>query len=225
MKNSKQAKFFAAVFSILTLTLAIAGCSKSTTVGAWENMTPHEQYLLVKNNSPRKCIPTKADAVALMDVIDQFIDSNQTALQDDPTIDPSKVEDFKEASVITFVNNICKEKIHSDNIEEAGEAMVLMDGPKTAVRQFHNTYARFPASNGPAGIATAGSISGAYVKSVSIRGGVIEATFRRRGVQKALSGESIYLHPKEENGKIGWTCKVSKKSMYKYVPSHCHQIN
>jgi len=86
------------------------------------------------------------------------------------------------------------------------EAAVLADGSKTAVAEFYNTNSRWPASNPSAGLATATSISGQYVTSVTVgAGGTITAAL------SAASGTTgnFVLVPSASGGSVRWDCRTS----------------
>ena len=107
---------------------------------------------------------------------------------------------------------------------QVSEGAVLTGGAKVAVAEFFSNTGRLPASNASAGIAKATSISGKYVKSVTVgTTGVITALFGNQA-NTAISGDSFILSPVTSAGSINWTCTQSSttgKVNQKYLPSSC----
>jgi type IV pilus assembly protein PilA len=103
---------------------------------------------------------------------------------------------------------------------EGTEALSLSAAAKTDVVAFYNETGHFPKSNVSAGAATATSINGKYVLSVTITSGVIAAKFRPSGVAKPLISQTISLSPYATSGSIVWICKAAN-GMWKDVPVTC----
>ncbi len=110
---------------------------------------------------------------------------------------------------------------------QATEGVTLMDGAKIGVTEFFSNTGRLPATNGSAGIASASSIAGTYVQSVTVgSGGLITAKFDPSGkVNKALYSKTIELSPHTANGVVAWTCKTGASDPVdqKYLPSSCRK--
>ena len=112
---------------------------------------------------------------------------------------------------------------------EGSEGTVLSDGVETAIVQYYNENGAFPSYNSVAGVATPKSITGNYVKTVSIgtsggasgNPGEITVLFKSVGVAKPLQGANLYLSPVTNGGSVSWHCKVANAAMYKYVPTTC----
>jgi type IV pilus assembly protein PilA len=111
---------------------------------------------------------------------------------------------------------------------QVSEGLSLGSGGKTAVAEFFTNYGRLPASNTSAGMASSGSITGAYVRSVNVgTGGVITATYSNVSPQKAntlISGASLRLSPITSAGSVAWVCRGSTTGtvlQQKYLPSSC----
>lgn len=108
---------------------------------------------------------------------------------------------------------------------EGSEGYVLADGAKSAIVSHYNELGGWPSSNTAAGLATATSISGRYVKSVTItsnkNGSLITVLFKSNGVAKALQNKNLYLSAVGIAGSVKWECQVDGTDMYKYVPSAC----
>ena len=108
---------------------------------------------------------------------------------------------------------------------QGAEGYVLADGVKSAIAFHYNRFGRWPTNNIAAGVAMASSISGSYVKSVTIRSGnqgsLITVLFKSQGVAKALRNKNLYLSASGTGGSVKWECQVDSTNMYKYVPSDC----
>lgn len=97
------------------------------------------------------------------------------------------------------------------------EGLSLASGAKTSVTEFWSSKGAFPASNASAGIATAASITGKGVNSVTVgTGGRISVLYNATLVATG----SIALTPSTASGgSVRWTCTTSLNK--KYVPSEC----
>lgn len=107
---------------------------------------------------------------------------------------------------------------------QVSEAMILADGAKTAVTEYWTTKGSMPASNGSAGLAAAASISGKYVRSVTVAStGVITAVMRGTGsVSKGIETKELALSPATAAGSVKWTCKAGATALAaKYLPTSC----
>ena len=110
-------------------------------------------------------------------------------------------------------------------IAEGSEGYVLADGVKSAIVSRYNNLGKWPTNNNAAGLATANSINGSYVKSVTVtsstQGSLITVLFKSKGVAKSLQGRNLYLAAVDAGGSVKWECEVDNTDMYKYVPSTC----
>ncbi|MBK8640437.1 MAG: pilin [Chromatiaceae bacterium] len=99
------------------------------------------------------------------------------------------------------------------------EGMVLGDGVKTAIAEFYADVGHFPSNNASAGLATAASISGNAVTSVTVVDGAATILYN----DKVESGNAIVLSPFNAGGSIRWSCGDSAGSSItaKYRPSNC----
>ena len=107
---------------------------------------------------------------------------------------------------------------------EVSEGLSLANGAKTAVAEFYTTRGAYPGNNTSAGMASAGSISGNYVSSVSAASGVITITYGAPKANQAISGKTLELSAITVNsGAIAWTCKPAGSSAISntYLPSSC----
>lgn len=96
------------------------------------------------------------------------------------------------------------------------EGLSLASGAKAAVTEFYSTKGTWPASNGSAGIATAASIKGNAVNSVTVgTSGIITVAMN---ATKVASG-NVVLTPTNANGSVTWRCTGTIPS--KFLPSNC----
>jgi type IV pilus assembly protein PilA len=106
---------------------------------------------------------------------------------------------------------------------QVSEGLSLADGAKTAMSEFYTNRGSFPTNNTSAGLASAGSIKGNYVSSVSVSGGIITITYAGPKVNTKISGQTLELSAITSNaGSIGWTCKAPSGGLgAQYLPSSC----
>lgn len=79
---------------------------------------------------------------------------------------------------------------------QVSEAILLMEGQKSAVVEYYADKGKWPTSNTEAGIATNTSIQGKYVAQVDVGGaGVITATMKKADVNKEIEGKTVSLTP------------------------------
>ena len=97
--------------------------------------------------------------------------------------------------------------------------MSLAAGAKTAVAEFYTQRGSYPATNGAAGLATAGDIEGTYVSSVAISGGLITVTYGK-DVNATVSGNTMLVSPLTSAGAVAWNCKPGTVPT-KYLPTDC----
>ena len=97
------------------------------------------------------------------------------------------------------------------------EGLSLAAGAKGAVTEYYSDKGQWPTSNTLAGIATASSINGNAVNSVTVGGsGVITVAFS--GTKVAPSA-TLSLSPSNHGGSVAWTC--SSPMNKKYLPTSC----
>lgn len=99
-----------------------------------------------------------------------------------------------------------------------GEAVNLASGSKTAVAEFFNARSTWPADNDEAGIATAASITGEFVTSVTVSGGVITAVLNSANTGTA---GNFVLSPIDNVGSVDWDCANNSTIATKYLPANC----
>ncbi|ENV8346403.1 pilin, partial [Neisseria gonorrhoeae] len=86
------------------------------------------------------------------------------------------------------------------------EAILLAEGQKSAVTEYYLNNGKWPADNGAAGVASASTIKGKYVKQVEVKNGVVTATMKSDGVNKEIKGKKLSLWGRRENGSVKWFC-------------------
>ncbi len=102
------------------------------------------------------------------------------------------------------------------------EGIALATGAKAAVWDYMSNYGNTPANNPQAGLATATSIAGKYVSSVTVNHGQIQVLYGNQ-VNIAVQGQSIYLSPiTSGEGSIRWTCLPGDLKPA-YRPTSCRQ--
>ena len=77
---------------------------------------------------------------------------------------------------------------------QVSEAILLMEGQKSAVVEYYADKGKWPESNTEAGIAAAADITGKYVAEVKVGGnGVITAKMKSNNVNKQIEGKTVSL--------------------------------
>jgi type IV pilus assembly protein PilA len=110
---------------------------------------------------------------------------------------------------------------------QVSEGAVLADGAKTAVAEFYSNTGRLATTGGNAsvGLATAGSISGKYVTSVTVAPatGIITAAYGGPKASTAIPlAATLVLSPITSAGSISWACRAGSATLKsKYLPTSC----
>ncbi|EMT7819268.1 pilin [Neisseria gonorrhoeae] len=86
------------------------------------------------------------------------------------------------------------------------EAILLAEGQKSAVTEYYLNHGEWPANNTSAGVASASTIKGKYVKSVTVAKGVVTAQMKPDGVNNEIQDKRLSLWAKRENGSVKWFC-------------------
>ena len=98
------------------------------------------------------------------------------------------------------------------------EGMGLSGAAKTQVAEYYGSEGTWPTTNTEAGLATAVSISGNAVSSVSVgANGSITVTYNTK---VATAGSTIIFVPSDAGGGITWTCNTGTVAS-KLRPSNC----
>ncbi|HFA9063690.1 TPA: pilin, partial [Neisseria gonorrhoeae] len=85
-------------------------------------------------------------------------------------------------------------------------AILLAEGQKSAVTEYYLNHGKWPADNGNAGVASASTIKGKYVKEVKVENGVVTAQMASTGVNKEIKGKKLSLWAKRQAGSVKWFC-------------------
>ena len=100
---------------------------------------------------------------------------------------------------------------------KVSEGLSVAAGAKTSVTETVLSTGAWPTSNGGAGLATAESISGNDVDSVSVgANGVITVTYSAANI----AGSTIVLTPTTSGGSVTWTCRGGDLRD-NYRPANC----
>ncbi|ENT1355300.1 pilin, partial [Neisseria gonorrhoeae] len=89
---------------------------------------------------------------------------------------------------------------------QVSEAILLAEGQKSAVTEYYLNHGKWPENNDKAGVASASTIKGKYVKEVEVKNGVVTATMASSNVNKEIKGKKLSLWAKRENGSVKWFC-------------------
>ncbi|EMT8578641.1 pilin, partial [Neisseria gonorrhoeae] len=89
---------------------------------------------------------------------------------------------------------------------QVSEAILLAEGQKSAVTEYYLNNGKWPADNGAAGVASASTIKGKYVESVTVTNGVVTAKMKSDGVNKEIQGKKLSLWAKRQDGSVKWFC-------------------
>ncbi|ENS6254862.1 pilin, partial [Neisseria gonorrhoeae] len=89
---------------------------------------------------------------------------------------------------------------------QVSEAILLAEGQKSAVTEYYLNNGEWPANNGAAGVASASTIKGKYVESVTVANGVVTAKMLSSGVNKEIQGKKLSLWAKRQDGSVKWFC-------------------
>lgn len=107
---------------------------------------------------------------------------------------------------------------------QVSEGGVLGDGVRVHVSETFSNKGAIPANNTDAGLPAPTSISGKYVKSVTVGGGQVTVAFSSAAPQRAnkvLDGKALVLVPTAgvTASSIVWTCSSAINP--KYLPTIC----
>ncbi|ENT1026188.1 prepilin-type cleavage/methylation domain-containing protein, partial [Neisseria gonorrhoeae] len=120
---------------------------------------------------------------------------------------------------------------------QVSEAILLAEGQKSAVTEYYLNHGKWPEDNTSAGVASASTIKGKYVKEVKVAKGVVTAEMKSDGVNKEIKGKKLSLWAKRQDGSVKWFCGQpvtrtkadaddvkadgTKKIETKHLPSTC----
>ncbi|HEZ3550566.1 TPA: pilin [Neisseria meningitidis] len=87
------------------------------------------------------------------------------------------------------------------------EAILLVEGQKSAVTEYYLNHGEWPANNSSAGVASSATdIKGKYVQSVTVANGVITAQMASSNVNNEIKGKKLSLWAKRQAGSVKWFC-------------------
>ncbi|QOG40852.1 pilin [Neisseria gonorrhoeae] len=86
------------------------------------------------------------------------------------------------------------------------EAILLVEGQKSAVTEYYLNHGKWPENNDKAGVASSSEIKGKYVKDVTVTNGVVTAQMDSTGVNKEIKGKRLSLWAKRQTGSVKWFC-------------------
>ncbi|ENW6202366.1 pilin [Neisseria gonorrhoeae] len=89
---------------------------------------------------------------------------------------------------------------------QVSEAILLAEGQKSAVTEYYLNNGIWPENNGDAGVASASTIKGKYVKQVEVKNGVVTAQMASSNVNKEIKDKRLSLWARRENGSVKWFC-------------------
>ncbi|ENT1772989.1 pilin, partial [Neisseria gonorrhoeae] len=120
---------------------------------------------------------------------------------------------------------------------QVSEAILLAEGQKSAVTEYYLNHGKWPEDNTSAGVASASTIKGKYVKEVKVAKGVVTAEMKSDGVNNEIKGKKLSLWAKRQDGSVKWFCGQpvtrtkadaddvkadgTKKIETKHLPSTC----
>ncbi|HGP0392580.1 TPA: pilin [Neisseria meningitidis] len=89
---------------------------------------------------------------------------------------------------------------------QVSEAILLVEGQKSAVTEYYLNHGIWPANNSSAGVASSANIKGKYVQSVTVANGVITAQMASSGVNNEIKDKKLSLWAKRQDGSVKWFC-------------------
>jgi type IV pilus assembly protein PilA len=119
---------------------------------------------------------------------------------------------------------------------QVAEGSSLADAAKTGVAEFLSSSGHFPANNESAGIASAGSIAGSYVGTVTVKDGLVIASFGPTGTlvpgggakaNSNIQNDVLVFSPINNAGSVAWNCNPKTNNSggtyvgVQYVPASC----
>ncbi|ENX9922411.1 pilin [Neisseria gonorrhoeae] len=89
---------------------------------------------------------------------------------------------------------------------QVSEAILLAEGQKSAVTEYYLNHGEWPKNNASAGVASASTIIGKYVKEVKVENGVVTAQMKSDGVNKEIKNKKLSLWGRRQAGSVKWFC-------------------
>ncbi|HEV2679968.1 MAG TPA: pilin [Rhodanobacter sp.] len=106
---------------------------------------------------------------------------------------------------------------------QVAEGMVLADGAKTAMTVYYEGHHALPTDNASAGLAQSSSISGRYVSSVDVTGGVVTVAFDTTNSNRSIRYQTLVFLPVVSNDKISWNCSNASTVPARDLPISCRK--
>jgi type IV pilus assembly protein PilA len=105
---------------------------------------------------------------------------------------------------------------------KVSEGLNLSGAAKLAVSEVYDALGTLPATQASYGLPQAGSISGNYVSSVGVAGGLITVTYTAAvGGTPNQGGNTILIRPDvTSGGSVQWAC-TGGNILTKYRPANC----
>ncbi|SNU91936.1 pilin [Neisseria gonorrhoeae] len=113
----------------------------------------------------------------------------------------------------------------------------MAEGQKSAVTEYYLNHGKWPENNDSAGVASASTIKGKYVQSVTVANGVVTAQMKPSGVNNEIKDKRLSLWGRRQDGSVKWFCGQpvtrtkadaddvkadgTKKIETKHLPSTC----
>ncbi len=82
----------------------------------------------------------------------------------------------------------------------------MAEGQKSAVTEYYLNNGEWPENNDKAGVASASTIKGKYVKQVEVKNGVVTAQMASTGVNNEIKGKKLSLWARRQDGSVKWFC-------------------
>ncbi len=82
----------------------------------------------------------------------------------------------------------------------------MAEGQKSAVTEYYLNHGIWPENNDSAGVASASTIKGKYVKEVKVENGVVTAQMASSNVNKEIKDKKLSLWAKRQDGSVKWFC-------------------
>ncbi|EMR8230767.1 pilin [Neisseria gonorrhoeae] len=89
---------------------------------------------------------------------------------------------------------------------QVSEAILLAEGQKSAVTEYYLNNGEWPKDNDSAGVASASTIKGKYVKEVKVAKGVVTAEMASSNVNKEIKDKRLSLWARRQDGSVKWFC-------------------
>lgn len=97
------------------------------------------------------------------------------------------------------------------------EGLSLAGGAKAAVTEYFSSKGEWPSDNAAAGIASAASITGNAVRSVTVSASKITIVYNT----KVEAGKNVVLQGSASGGGVTWTCKNGNLTSTQLLPASC----